>query len=144
MDLREFTPADQAAAYALINAGLAEHFDLVDPRFNPDLENIAQAYASGVFLCMWDDTQLIGTGALMPETPGVSRVLRMYVAHTHRRRGIGRRMLDALTAHARARGDHTLVVETTHDWHAAIALYLNTGFRFVETRDGESHFVRAI
>jgi ribosomal protein S18 acetylase RimI-like enzyme len=37
-------------------------------------------------------------------------------------------MLAALLEDARARGFSEIVLETTHDWHPAIALYRSAGF----------------
>jgi ribosomal protein S18 acetylase RimI-like enzyme len=58
----------------------------------------------------------------------------LIVSATHRRRGAARRLLDACTAEARARGCHVLRLESGPQRAAAHRLYENYGFR---------HFARA-
>ena len=139
--LRPFHPTDQAAAQQLILDGLAGHWGALDPTRNPDLHDIGAGYAAGVFLVAVQNGRLIGTGALMPEAPGVARIVRMSVAREMRRRGIGRAILEALLATAHARGCRQVVLETTATWQEAIAFYERHGFRRVAVRDGDVHFV---
>ncbi len=140
--IRPFSPADQTAARALILAGLQEHWGTLDPTLNPDLDDIARHYAHGVFLTAWQAGVLVGTGALIPEAPGVSRIVRMSVDRECRRGGIGRRILNRLIDHARAQGDRRIVLETTDTWQDAIAFYLRCGFHITGRGDGEIHFAR--
>lgn len=53
----------------------------------------------------------------------------MYVRPVFRGRGLGRRMLDHLVEHARARGLMVIRLETGIHQHEAIALYECSGFR---------------
>lgn len=139
--IRPFQPGDQAAAKALVLAGLAAHWGALDPTRNPDLDDIAAGYAHGVFLVAEENGRIIGTGGLLPEADGVSRIVRMSVAADRQRRGVGRRMLQRLIDFAREQGSHRLVLETTSTWHGAIAFYRQAGFRLVAEQDGDSHFV---
>lgn len=138
--IRPFAPGDQAAARALILAGLQEHWGTLDPALNPDLDDIARHYANGVFLTAWQAGALVGTGALLPEASGVSRIVRMSVDRGCRRGGTGRRILNRLIDHARAQGSRRIVLETTDTWHDAIAFYLRCGFHMTDRREGEIHF----
>ncbi|BCX05682.1 MAG: hypothetical protein KatS3mg053_3620 [Candidatus Roseilinea sp.] len=138
--IARFTPADQPAARTLILAGLQERWGVLDPSLNPDLDDIAVSYAEGVFVVARLAGQLVGTGALLPEGERIGRIVRMSVARRHRRCGIGARILQALLDEARARGYHTIVLETTETWDDAIAFYMQHGFRIVARRDGEVHF----
>ncbi|MFC1463713.1 MAG: GNAT family N-acetyltransferase [Candidatus Brachytrichaceae bacterium NZ_4S206] len=142
--IEHFTPADQSAAQALILAGLEERWGALDPSLNSDLNDIAASYATGVFLVARLAGRLVGTGALLPEGKGVGRIVRMSVARAHRRRGIGARILQVLLDEARARGYHTIVLETTETWDDAIAFYLRYGFRIVARRHGDVHFAMAL
>lgn len=142
--IRPFARADQAAAQALILAGLAERWGQLDPTLNLDLRDIATSYAAGCFLvAYWGDT-LIATGALLPEGPGVGRIVRMSVRADLRGQGLGRRMLDALVDAARARGDLHLALETTSTWTDAIRFYTRSGFTVIGEHDGDTHFVLAL
>lgn len=138
--IRPFRPEDQAAAKALILAGLVEHFGYLDPTKNPDLDDIAATYAGGTFLLAWRGDEIVGTGALVHEREGVARIVRMSVDAPVRRRGIGTQVLQALCEHARAAGYRQIVLETTSTWHEVVAFYRRNGFRLVGSWDGDTHF----
>lgn len=140
--IRDFKREDQQAARSLILEGLAERWEALDPTLNPDLDDIACTYAAAVFLVAVERGQLVGTGALIPEAAGVGRIVRMSVARSHRRHGIGRRLLQALLQRARALGYCQLVLETTATWVDAIAFYQAHDFHPIAERDGDLHFVR--
>jgi len=136
--IRSFEPADQDAARGLVLAGLAEHFGTLDAARNPDLREIQASYlaAGHVFLVAVAAGEIVGTGGLRVESAAVGRIVRMSVAQTHRRRGIGHRLVTRLIELARERGLREVRVGTEPDWRPAIALY--TGCGFVEYgRDGE-------
>lgn len=124
----------------LILEGLAEHWGVLDPTFNQDLLDIAQSYKDGIFLLAWQDSKLVGTGALIPECEGVARIVRMSVEKAHRRQGIGKIILNNLLTHAQEQKLQKVVLETTANWEDAIAFYKRAGFRPLEVRDGDLHF----
>ncbi len=134
--IQPFRACDQAAARALILVGLAEHWGFLDPTLNPDLEDIAASFAGGVFLLAWDGAQLVGTGGLLPVSAGTLQLVRMSVAKSYRRRGIGRCLLEQLLTAARAGGCKRVILETTHTWDEVIRFYLDCGFRVMH-REGE-------
>jgi len=72
----------------------------------------------------------VGTGRLLVQAPGVGKVGRMAVMSGLRGAGVGRRLLDALAAAARARGDRELLL---HAQRSAVGFYQRLGF----TADGE-------
>jgi ribosomal protein S18 acetylase RimI-like enzyme len=139
--IRPFRPQDQAAAKGLILAGLEAHWGCLDPTKNPDLDDITSTYAGATFLLAWQGENVVGTGALVREEEGVGRIVRMSVAASLRRRGIGRLLLERLCEHARAAGYRQLVLETTSTWENAIAFYERHGFQRVGSWDGDTHFV---
>ncbi len=130
----------QAAARALVLRGLADHWGELDPGRNPDLDDLAASFAEGCFLLAWDDDELVGTGGFRPLSGASVQIHRLSVAGSHRRRGIGSRLVDALLAEARARGVGHVVLETTETWHGVIAFWRRRGFRPVERRDGDLWF----
>lgn len=136
--IRPFAPGDQAAARALILAGLAEHFGWADERANPDTEEITASYvnAGHVFLVAECGAALVGTAGLVLEADGGGRVVRVSVDRAHRRRGIARALLLGLCAAARARGVTRLWMETNDDWPDAIGFYEALGFREYARHDG--------
>jgi GNAT superfamily N-acetyltransferase len=82
----------------------------------------------GAFLVVHLDGAPVGCGALRRIDAETGELKRMYVAPAARGTGLGRRLVDALEAEARALGLRRLVLETGTRQHAAIALYRATGF----------------
>jgi GNAT superfamily N-acetyltransferase len=140
MVIEPLTPADQPAARALILAGLEEHWGWLDLSLNPDLDDILTSYAPGVFIVAKLNDDLIGTGALVPAGQGIGRIVRMSVDRSHRRSGVGTRLLRALLGEARTLGYTKIVLETTETWNDAIGFYLRNGFRITHRADGDVHF----
>lgn len=135
-----FRPEDQAAARALILAGLAERWGALDESRNPDLRDIGATFDAGIFLCVWRAGILIGTGGWVPRADGVVEIVRMSVAREARRSGIGRRIALALIAAARQRGARRVVLETTSTWADAVAFYIGLGFTETHRQDGDTYF----
>ena len=141
--IRPFAPADQEPVRRLILSGLGEHFGFVDEARNPDLDDIATSYlaAGHAFVVAELAGELIGTGALIEEAPGVGRLVRMSVSPAHRRRGVGRALVAHLIDLARCRGYRRLVLETNDDWDDAVRLYLSCGFVESDRAAAEIHLV---
>ena len=138
--LLPFQPSDQAAVKDLVLAGLVEHWGVLDPSKNPDLDDIAASYQHAVFLVARCQDRIIGTGALAPRQDGNAEVVRMSVATDWRRQGIGRMILQSLVDRARQAGFTRIILETTATWQDAIAFYLRFGFRITHTKDGDVYF----
>ncbi len=102
--LRPFQPQDQQPARELILEGLVEHWGFLDPTLNPDLNDIAHTYANGLFLTAWQGMTLVGTGAFLPVDGQTVQIVRMSVRKSHRRLGLGKRILEALLQEAARRG----------------------------------------
>ena len=138
--LRPFLASDQAAAKALVQAGLGEHWGWVDQTLNPDLNDIAASYRDGVFLIAEHEAEIVATGAYLPVGPGVVQIVRMSVRADCRRLGLGRRMLASLQERARAAGSTCAVLETTKSWHEVIAFYVANGFAITHQVDDDMWF----
>jgi GNAT superfamily N-acetyltransferase len=82
----------------------------------------------GAFLVISMDGVPVGCGAVRLLDPDTGELKRMFVAPVARGRGLGRRLVNALEAEARALGARRLVLETGIRQAAAIALYRNCGF----------------
>jgi len=135
-----FHPADQAEVKNLVLAGLVDHWGWLDPSKNPDLDDIATQYASGVFLVARQAGRIVGAGALIPRQGGVAEVVRMSVAKDVRRLGIGKSILSELVNHARQAGIKRLILETTSAWQEVVEFYLHYGFRITHYQDGDTYF----
>jgi GNAT superfamily N-acetyltransferase len=82
----------------------------------------------GSFLIVYREGTPVGCGGLRVLEPGTAELKRMYVAPAARGTGLGRRLVAALEAEARALGVRRLVLETGVRQAAALALYHATGF----------------
>jgi GNAT superfamily N-acetyltransferase len=144
--IRPFTPTDQTAARQLILEGLGSHFGFIDETMNPDLGDIWQHYVvpGNSFVIAEIDGRIVGTGALIEETKGVGRLVRMSVSPGHQRRGIGRRLVHHLIQKANEQGYRRLLVETNHDWFDAISLYQSCGFCEYDRDEESVHFQQKI
>jgi GNAT superfamily N-acetyltransferase len=98
----------------------ANHFQL-------DPEEVVQG--RGTFVVVYRDGAPVGCGALRLLDPNTAELKRMYVSPPARGQGLGRRLLAALEAEARALGVRRLVLETGVRQAAALALYRATGFQ---------------
>lgn len=136
----QFDSKDQQEARQLILEGLAEHWGVLDPRQNPDLEDIASAYSTGVFLVAKQDGQIVATGAFRPHDAETVEIVRMSVRADCRRQGLGFRMLGLLCAQARAQGFGWVVLETTETWLDVIDFYLRFGFSITHRQGGDVYF----
>jgi putative acetyltransferase len=80
------------------------------------------------FLVARVDGRAVGCGALLIGKEGEAEIKRMFVAPHLRGRQVGRRMLTALEAQARAAGVCVLRLETGVRQPAALALYRSHGY----------------
>lgn len=83
----------------------------------------------GAFLIVYRGETPVGCGALRLLDAGTAELKRMYVDPAVRGQGLGRRLVNALEAEARALAVRRLVLETGVRQAAALALYRATGFR---------------
>ncbi len=120
--------------------------DDYDPTSNPDLSDLDANYMTNarLFLVaeMTDSNgadQIVGTGALVPEGSGVSRILRVSVDRDWRRRGIAKALVAELLLAASKAGSTRVVVSTDTPWFEAIALYEATGFVAMGVDQTDTH-----
>jgi uncharacterized protein (TIGR00290 family) len=140
VEIKSFRPEDQAEVKSLILAGLVDHWGVLDPTKNPDLNDIAHSYAGATFLVAWQAGRVVGSGALVPRGGGRAEVVRMSVAKDLRRSGIGKLILTRLIEQARTDGYSQVFLETTDTWQEVIAFYLRFGFEITHYSDGDVYF----
>ena len=122
---RPDTP-DAAALIEELDRHLAAFYP-VESRHGFSVEKLLR---DGVaFFVMRDDGRPAGCGGVLLVGREYAEVKRMYVRPTFRGRGLARRMLDHLVAHAHARGLTVIRLETGIHQREAIALYERGGFR---------------
>jgi GNAT superfamily N-acetyltransferase len=135
-----FKPEDQVEVKTLILAGLAEHWGVLDPSLNPDLNDIASTYREAIFLVAWQQARIIGTGALVPRSKRTAEIVRMSIAADMRRLGIASQILQELCRQAKTAGYERIVLETTETWDDAIGFYQHSGFKITHYLDGDVYF----
>ena len=119
---------EQDAVRGLILQGLAEHWDVVDPDLNADLNNLRESYADGRTIVGRLNRVIVATGTILPRGARVAEIVRMSVRETNRRSGVGRLMVNELVSIARGWGASKIVLETSAHWYDAVAFYQSNGF----------------
>jgi putative acetyltransferase len=123
---------DAADAAALV-LELEDHLEARYPAASRHGFSVERLVAEGVdfFVLRVDGAPAACGGVLFvdDEEGGYAEVKRMFVRPAFRGAGLGRRMLDHLRAHARARGVVLLRLETGVHQQEAVALYERAGFR---------------
>ena len=145
--MRDFRVSDQQAVQQLVLSGLGERWGAAfDPSFNGDLADIAANWvARGAEVVVLEtDAGIVATGTLAPDGGQRAQIVRMSVAATHRRQGLGRMVVEALIVKARERGVTEVVVSTDTPWKSAVELYLACGFIEVDRDDTDTHFSMAL
>lgn len=129
--IREFTPQDQDAVRVMVLDGLRERWGSVYRHdVNPDLDDIMASHvdAGADVLVAEAAGKVVACGLVLPESPGLGRILRVSVQREHRRQGVARALVTELVTGARHRGLRTIVVRTDTPWASALALYQSLAF----------------
>jgi GNAT superfamily N-acetyltransferase len=137
IEFHELRPDLHDAVRDLILSGLAEHWGTVDPALNHDLDDLTSAHARGRSLVACDGKRVVGTGTVVPLERGTAELVRMSVAPSHRRSGVGRGLVAELVGVARGWGMSRVVLETTADWTEVVRFYERCGFTQTHNADGE-------
>jgi ribosomal protein S18 acetylase RimI-like enzyme len=129
------SPADWAAVRAIfLEYARGLGIDLSFQDFDAELAGLPGAYVppGGVLLLATVDGALAGCGALRPlAAPGhgnAGEMKRLYVRPAFRGLGLGRRIADALMAHARAAGQAAILLDVFDHMASARDLYRTLGF----------------
>lgn len=139
----DYRPGHAAAWKALNEAWLAEGGFVVeakDRKVIDDPEGAILAPGGRIFMAERDG-EAIGCCSLMPMQDGGFEVAKMTVSPAARGLGLGRRLLEACEAAARAAGAPRLYLETSSTLKPAGALYRSFGF--VDLPPRPSPYVRA-
>jgi putative acetyltransferase len=128
--IREFIPGDEADFRRLNEEWIIRYFTLEpkEKELLADPQGIILDRGGRIFLAVLDG-ETVGSCALLAMAPGEFEVAKMAVTESHRRAGIGRRLLEKAIAEARASGAHRLYLETNRKLVNAIRLYESLGFR---------------
>ncbi len=133
IQIRRFQPADADAFRALNEAWISKLFRLEEP----DRKALADPQHSiiekgGSIVMAFAGDEAVGCCALLNEGDGVFELAKMAVSDAHQGRGIGRKVLEATIAEARAIGARIVRLETNSSLKNAIHLYEAIGFQHVK------------
>jgi GNAT superfamily N-acetyltransferase len=144
--VRRMTAADAAEVRVHVVRVLRKDFgyEALDPRYHWDLADLQGAYVShprqALFAARDDATRaVIGTAAIREDGPHAPphprwlaeryrgpdccHLLRVYVAREHRRRGVGRALVDAARRFAAGAGYRTIYLHTNAGVPGALAFW---------------------
>lgn len=124
---------DQPGIRAMLEAGDAYYASLYPAESNHVLD-VSSLKRPGVsFYVARAEGRLLGFGAIVDRGDGWAEIKRMYVVPDARGRRIGRRLLEALEAHAGRLGAERVRLETGVRQPEALGLYRSAGYREVPT-----------
>ena len=108
-------------------------FDLCFQDFEAELADLPGDYAppQGWLIIAWCDDRPAGCIALRPISETICEMKRMYIRPHYRRRGIGRRLAEAVICKAQSIGYARMRLDTVPSMTDAITLYRGQGFREV-------------
>ena len=142
--IRPFREEDQAPAKKLILNGLSERWGWLDPRKNPDLEDIRSYFAEGVFLLAEHRGEIVGTGGLLQGGEGRAQIVRVHVAEHVQRQGLGSLILSKLCEKAMELGCQRVFLETTESWEDVIRFYESNGFHITHYTDDKVYLAKQL
>ncbi len=138
--IRQFEPKDQEEARTVVLEGLREHFGVLDPSLNSDLEDIEASFiAKGDdFYVAENDGRIVGTAGLL-FGEGRARIVRMSVAQSRRKRRIATALLEQCIESAAQRGFREIWAYTQPEWPDAVSFYSGSGFEQVGRDEIDIH-----
>ena len=145
--IRDFTPGDQIAVQHLILSGLRERWEnTFDDSFNTDVADIDGNYQTRGAEAVVAEIlgAIVATGTLLSEPDHQGRIVRMSVAASRRRQGLGRMVVEDLIARARRKGMTEVRVLTDTSWTSAMALYQTSGFVEIHRDETDTHLVMVL
>jgi ribosomal protein S18 acetylase RimI-like enzyme len=144
MEIVPYAPQWREHFYRLNAAWLERYFHIedIDRAVLSDPEHYILEPGGAIFFARLGD-EIIGTCALLQESPGVFELTKMGVDETFRGLGAGKRLLDAAIAEFHRRGGGTLFLESNSALKPALGMYEKAGFRFQPSIRPGSHYERA-
>ena len=130
--------------YTLNAHWLTKHF-VIEPLDEQVLRHPEQAVlepGGAIFFARLGDV-VVGTCALLQDSPGVYELSKMGVDESFRGLGAGRRLLDAAIAEFQRRGGRTLFLESNSSLKPALHMYERAGFVLQSAIRPGSHYARA-
>ena len=131
---------DTAAVRRLLIDGLTERWGAYEPKYNPDIETFPESYSDSFVLVASREGEVVGTATLRPIGANRAEIVRMSVAASSRRTGIGSLILSHILRLAREQAVQEVSLETTSSWSSAVKLYERHGFIKTHEEGNDSYF----
>ena len=132
---------DIVAVRQLLIDGLTERWHEYKPLLNPDIESFPTTYRESTVLVAKRGERIVGTGTLRKLSTEQAEVVRMTVAASCQRSGIGTLIIRGLLEAGRQRGFSQVILETTSSWKSAVGFYVGHGFHKTYERDSNTYFL---
>ena len=133
LEIRPATSAEEVETARILFREYADGLgvDLAFQNFDEELATLPGGYAppDGRLLLAWAGNEAAGCVALRRFAEGIGEMKRLYVRPAWRGTGLGRTLVEAVIAEARAIGYATLRLDTLPEMVAAQRLYRALGFR---------------
>lgn len=144
LEIVPFAPALREHFYRLNAQWLERHFRIedIDRAVLSDPEQHIIEPGGAIFFARLGE-EVIGTCALLQESPGVFELTKMGVDETFRGLGAGRRLLDACIDEFHRRNGRTLFLESNSRLTTALRMYEKAGFVMQPSIRPGSHYERA-
>ena len=142
--IERFRPEFREHFYRLNAEWLGKYYKIepIDHAVLSEPEKHILAPGGQIFFALVGD-EVVGTCALMPESPGVYELTKMAVTEGHQGLGLGRRLIEAVIAEFRRLGGTELFLESQRKLQAALKLYESVGFEMQPGVKPGTHYQRA-
>lgn len=139
-----FAPELRADFYRLNAEWLVRYYRIepIDHAVLSDPERHILAPGGAIFFALREE-EVVGTCALLQESPGVFELTKMAVSENCQGLGIGRRLLDAAIAEFERRQGERLFLESHSRLQPALRLYARAGFEMQVGLKPDSHYQRS-
>ena len=134
-EIRSFRPADEAACRRLFHEGLIGG-SIAPNDSGLDIDDIELAYvrpAGNTFFVAAADDAVVGMIGVM-HSDGVGEIRRLRVAESHRRRGIGSKLLEKALEFCREQNYLKVALDTFVERDGAVRLFEKFKFRHGKSR----------
>jgi DNA-binding MarR family transcriptional regulator/ribosomal protein S18 acetylase RimI-like enzyme len=144
VEVISYSPEWRAHFYRLNAQWLERYFRIedIDRAVLTDPERYILQPGGVIFFARLGE-DIIGTCALLQESPGVYELTKMGVDETFRGMGAGKRLLDAAIAEFHRREGKTLFLESNSRLKTALRMYEKAGFHLQPNTRSGSHYERA-
>ena len=128
----EIDDLSRPEVHELLREHLANMYELSPPESVHALDLSKLRAPDITFWSAWEDSRIVGCGALKQLTPTHGEIKSMRTPNAMRRRGAGRAILVHIIDEARRRGYRRLSLETGSQdgFHPAQKLYQSAGFAY--------------